>query len=66
MIYGRAYISGETVVALQTSNQPIDMVVMEGYLMYDLTLSSETFYNQISFDGITITGDSVITCEVFK
>ena len=62
MNYGRAYIQGSSVVALHASSEPITIVVIEGCTMYDLTLSGVTTYDQLSYDGLAVTGPTVLTC----
>ena len=62
MIYGRAYITGASVVALHTSNEPINLVIIEGCDLCDLTLSDQTTYDQVSLvDGVVV-GETVLTC----
>jgi hypothetical protein len=62
MIYGRAYIVSNSVVALHTSDEPINIVIIEHCDLYDLTLSNQTSYEQISLVGGVVVGETVLTC----
>lgn len=61
-MYGRAYVQGGAVVALHVSNRPIDLIVMDGCDIYDLTLSGDAMASDLTFADGAVSGPAVLTC----
>ncbi|CAB4124409.1 hypothetical protein UFOVP59_3 [uncultured Caudovirales phage] len=61
-MYGRAYIQNGVVIALHVSDQPINIIMIDGTDLYDLELTHSIPYDQISFDGAKVIGESVTSC----